>query len=97
MEIFKFACGDTVKDTITKFKGIVIGRTQWLNGCIRYQIQPLELKDGVPVEHTSIDEQQLKLEKRGKQPERHVFTMDEKEDLTGGPRKDPKDSAPKMR
>ena len=32
--------GDEVKDTITGFKGIVVARTEWLNGCARVTVQP---------------------------------------------------------
>jgi len=58
---FKFAIGDEVKDTITHLKGIIIRRTQWLNNCNTYGVQPQELKDGKPVEASSFDEPQLKL------------------------------------
>jgi hypothetical protein len=59
----KFQNGDEVKDTVTGLKGIIVATTSWLNGCIRYVIQPQELKDGKPVETTCIDEEQLELRK----------------------------------
>lgn len=40
--------GDRVKDEITGLSGIVIAVTQWLNGCVRMQVQPEKLKDGIP-------------------------------------------------
>ena len=38
--------GQTAKDTISGFKGVVIGRTEWLNGCVRVGLQPPVDKDG---------------------------------------------------
>lgn len=59
--VFKFENGDEVKDSITGFKGVVVARTEWLNGCIRYVIQSRKRsKEGKPVDDT-IDEQQLSL------------------------------------
>ena len=51
--------GDKVKDQVTGLTGIVIGRTEWLNGCIRITVQPQELKDGRPVESSCFDIEQL--------------------------------------
>lgn len=61
-EIFKFGQGDQVKDTITGFHGIVVCRTEWLNGCIRYGLQSQALdKDALPAKIEMIDEGQLEL------------------------------------
>ena len=79
--MFKFGFRDKVKDTITGFTGIVTGRTEWLNGCIRYGIQPTKLKDGLPVECQHIDEEQLELVSR---PKKKV-----KSTPSGGPQNDP--------
>jgi hypothetical protein len=59
----KFGNGDTVRDTITGFEGVVIGVrvTFWLNGCRRYGIQPREMKDGKPIDSAWFDEEQLEL------------------------------------
>ena len=57
--IFKFKLGQEVKDIVTNFKGVVVARTQYLNKCVRYGIQPTELKDGKPVDWIYIDEEQL--------------------------------------
>ena len=51
--------GDRVKDKVTGFTGIVIARTEWLYGCVRYGIQAEELKDGKPLEAQWLDEKQL--------------------------------------
>lgn len=75
----QFDLGDRVKDSITGFAGIVIARTEYLNGCARYQLQCETLdKDGKPQEWQSFDEMQLKLLKP------HVATGQQ---VTGGPQK----------
>jgi hypothetical protein len=51
--------GDRVKDSITGFKGIVTGRFEYLNGCVRLAVTPEELKDGKPVEDMVFDEGRL--------------------------------------
>lgn len=58
---FKFNLGDKVRDVITGFYGIVVARTQWLNACNTYSVQPTELKDGVPQQKQHFDEPQLVL------------------------------------
>lgn len=79
--LFKFSLGDKVKDNITGFIGIIVGRTEWLNGCIRYSLQPIKLKDGAPQETQAFDEDQLELVTAKKKA---VVKR------TGGDRKDPK-------
>ena len=51
--------GDKVKDRVTGLEGIVVARTDWLNGCIRMVVQPQELKDGEPVKSSSFDIEEL--------------------------------------
>lgn len=51
--------GDKVKDRVTGLTGIVMARTEWLNGCIRMMVQPQELKDGKPVESSAFDIEEL--------------------------------------
>ena len=58
---FRFTLGDKVKDDITGFEGIVTRRTQWLNNCNTYGVQPTQLKDGTPQSPESFDEPQLKI------------------------------------
>lgn len=55
----KFLNGSYLRDKVTGLEGIVIATTIWMNGCVRYVIQPQETKDGKPVETTCLDEQQL--------------------------------------
>lgn len=59
MSIFKFDLGAKVEDVVTGYKGVVIHRTEYLNGCIRYGVQTQELKDGKTIESEMFDEQQL--------------------------------------
>lgn len=61
----RFSIGDKVKDKITGFEGIVVVRSQWLNNCNTYGVQPTTLKDGAPQERQSFDEPQLELVERG--------------------------------
>lgn len=72
--------GDTARDTITGFEGVVVCVSQWLHGCQRLTLQPRELKDGKPVEACTFDEPQL--EKITRTPE--GVTSD-----GGGPRPEP--------
>ena len=51
--------GEKVKDTVTGFRGIATGRYVFLNGCIRIEVTPEELKDGKPIEQVVFDEQRL--------------------------------------
>lgn len=77
-----FNSGDEVRDRITGCTGIVIGHTDWYNGCVRYGIQPQELKDGIPVKSEWIDEPQLELVEAGKVPPNK---SQKAEEPTGGP------------
>lgn len=73
--------GDKVKDTITGFEGVAIARSEWLNGCVRFELQSAKLsKDGIPVEAQWFDDSQLTVVKLGKSAE--------KKDV-GGPRAAP--------
>jgi len=77
--------GDVAQDTITGFKGVVIGVGQWLYGCRRISIQPEELKDGKPMEHVTFDEPQLRVLKRA-----DIATAERQQRAqTGGPRPEP--------
>lgn len=58
---FKFDLGDRAKDIITGFSGVVVSRSQWLNNCNTYGLQPEKLKDGIPQERQHFDEPQIEL------------------------------------
>jgi len=51
--------GDKVKDSVTGFTGVAIGRTQWLYGCDRIIVQPPVGKDGKLGETGQFDEPSL--------------------------------------
>lgn len=56
----KIKLGDKVKDSVTGFKGVAIGRTTWLYGCDRITVQPEGVnKEGKLYETQSFDEPQL--------------------------------------
>lgn len=57
---FKFDNGIEVKDIVTGVTGIVSAQSKWLNGCIRYSVQP-KSKEGENVMPDCwwVDEEQL--------------------------------------
>jgi len=77
--------GDRVKDTLTGFEGILVGKTEWLYGCIRVSIEPTELKDGKRIEPDWFDEQRVVRVKKSK-PSISADSVA----TTGGPQKDPR-------
>ncbi len=72
---------DEVEDTITGFKGTVIARSDWLNGCTQFAVKPRVNKAGEEMDAQWIDWQQLKVTK--------AFTPKKKPvRAVGGPMKD---------
>lgn len=62
--MFQHQLGDKVKDKVTGYEGIVIARSEYLNGCIRYGVQRDKLtKEGKPQESEWFDEKQLAIVK----------------------------------
>lgn len=59
--MFTHKLGQTAKDKITGFKGILTARCEFLTGCNRYCIQPTELKDGKPIDSIYFDEAQIEI------------------------------------
>lgn len=55
------ALGDTARDVLTGFEGVVVAKSEWLNGCMRMTIQPRGLKDGKPIAPEGFDIEQLEL------------------------------------
>ena len=53
--------GDEVIDKITGFKGIVVAKTEYINGCIQYEVQPKIDKDGKIPESNNIDKETIEL------------------------------------
>lgn len=57
---FKIQLGDVVQDTITGFKGAVLGRAQYLTGCNQALVCPQKLdKEGKRRDGEWFDEQRL--------------------------------------
>lgn len=72
-----FKLGNELRDKVTGFKGIAIARTEWLNGCFRWVLQPKMGKDGKVPEGQTFDEPQLEFISKG--------TVKEGPKNTGGP------------
>jgi hypothetical protein len=82
--------GDKVRDVVTGFEGIVIARTDWLNGCVRFVVQPDKIeKNGKQPEGVSIDEQQLEVLEAGKIKLR-AHLEERAAPKTGGPMPEPR-------
>ena len=60
--------GSEVRDTVTGFQGIAIGRTQWLTGCATIVVKPKVNKDGQMMESQTIGEPSLEVMKSEKLP-----------------------------
>lgn len=58
--------GDRVEDRISKFSGVVIAKSEYLNGCRRFAVQPEKLtKEGAMSKDEWFDEPSLVLIKKG--------------------------------
>lgn len=53
--------GDRVQDKISKLKGIVVAKTDWLYGCLRLTVQPESTKDDKPAATFTLDDPQVVL------------------------------------
>ncbi len=74
----KINLGDEVRDIVTGFKGVAVGRTTWLSGCDRITIQPKGVnKDGKVYEACSFDIDTIEVLKAKK--------VKEGQHKTGGP------------
>ena len=69
--------GDKVSHIYSGFTGRVVAKTEWINGCFRFTVQPKATKDGVLPEANSFDEMELKLIETNKH---------KRQTETGGPR-----------
>jgi len=77
--------GNKVRDNITGFEGIVVARTEWINGCIRFHVQPEKLtKDGKIIDDEWFDAQRLVVVSKAK-PKVSKDSVAK----AGGPQKDP--------
>lgn len=84
LEARGFGLGDTVRDTITGLEGVVVSRTEWLERCDRYGVQPTELHNGEVIPASSIEGSTLEPVKRGK------FVTPQPAAKTGGPMAEPR-------
>jgi len=75
--------GARVRDNITGFEGIVIGRSEWMHGCARCAVQSNTLKDGVPIDAEWFDDQRLEVIE-----ELPVKVSKDSSATSGGPQKD---------
>lgn len=71
---------DEVEDIVTGFRGTVIARSDWLNGCVQFAVKRRVDKDGKVQDAEWIDSQQLKVTK--------TFQQQAPVRATGGPMKD---------
>ncbi len=54
--------GQRVRDKVDGFQGVVVARTEWLWGCVRYEVQPEVLADdGQPLKTQWLDQEQLEV------------------------------------
>lgn len=53
--------GDKVKDRVTGYEGIVICKTEYLNGCDQCGVKCSILKDGMPQDAVYVDAAQLEV------------------------------------
>lgn len=51
--------GQTVKEQITGFKGVITGRCEYITGCAQCLVQPPVRKDGTRIEAVWFDEPRL--------------------------------------
>jgi hypothetical protein len=52
---FKFNLSDEIKNPNTGYKGIILSRIQWMNGCYQYSVQSNKLHDGKPVRFSFLE------------------------------------------
>jgi hypothetical protein len=59
--------GMQATDSVTGFTGTIVAVTEWLNGCVRFNVQPNGLnKDGKPIEVDWFDSDQVIIRPRKK-------------------------------
>jgi len=72
MQNGKFSLGQVARDRISGYQGVLIARTNWLTGCVRYGIQIQKTKeDGSVLDAHWFDEAQLELV-----PDAQTFDVD---------------------
>jgi len=85
--------GQQVRDIVTGFEGTATSRVEFLNGCVRYAVQPRGLdKDGKPFENQYVDQEQIEVLGDGVRATlmlEQLELIDPHTPITGGPRPDP--------
>lgn len=61
---FKFELGDKVKCIHTGFEGVIVARTEYMNGCIQYNVVPRFQKGKGFPDEVGVDEGSLELMKK---------------------------------
>ena len=79
----KIKLGDEVRDRITGFEGMAVQRSEYLNGCVQFEVQPKADEKGELPDSAFVDEQQLEIIKENGEEE-------EEEKAGGGIRNHPK-------
>ena len=57
----KIKLGNKVEDVITGFHGTAVARAEYLNGCVRFGVQPTVVQEGKLPNWQWIDETQLRV------------------------------------
>lgn len=58
-DLNEFELGERLKDTVSGFTGIATSKVTFLNGCVRYALEPPVGKDGKTIDGQYFDSQQL--------------------------------------
>ncbi len=59
-KLFKFECGDVLKDKVSGFVGVVMTRSEYYTGCIHYGLEARKLtKDNKLADWQFLDEMRL--------------------------------------
>jgi hypothetical protein len=83
----RVSLGDEVRDTVTGFKGIVVCRIEWFNGCWRIGVQSKKMKtDGVPSDIVYFDDTQMEITTKFKKSPLAKKVKEVGNKSTGGPR-----------
>ena len=64
----EIALGKEAKDKVTGFKGILVGKADYLFGCTQYAIKPKVDKQGKPVDNEWFDEGRIEIIGKGIAP-----------------------------
>ena len=53
--------GDKVKDRLTPFEGVVVGKADYLYGCKQVLVRSEAMKDGTPIDAVWMDEDRVEV------------------------------------